>query len=112
LKFYVSNVQTLEELEAYLIFFVPEGPLERLVTTALDIYEHRTVLKQIPSSDFTVGYLARIVREALESGKPFRFVDCVNVIRGIIVGGKPQQFGVSVVENLFQIYKSKILSAS
>jgi hypothetical protein len=106
-KFYVGNPQTVEELEAYLIFFEPEGHLERLVRYARDIYEHRTVLKQIPSSDFTVGHLARIVREALESGRAFRFVDCVKVIRAIIVAGEPRQFGARVVEDLFEIYRRK-----
>jgi hypothetical protein len=112
MKFYTNDAKTPEELEGYLIFFEPEGRLERLIKTGRDIYEHRTVLKQIPSSDFTVGYLARIVRDALEAGKPFRFVDCVKVIRAIIVSHEARRFNPAVVADLFEIYKARILSVS
>ena len=112
MKIYTNDAKTPEELEGFLIFFEPEGRLERLIRTGRDIYKHRTVLKQIPSNDFTVGYLARIVRDALEAGKPFRFVDCVKVIRAIIVSHEAKRFNPTVVADLFEIYKARILSAS
>jgi hypothetical protein len=112
MKFFTTNVQTPEELESYLIFFEPRGRLEKLIRTARDIYENRTDLKQIPRSDFSVGYLARIIRDALRTGERFRFGECVKVLRAVIVAGDFQQFSSATVSDLFEIYRTKILSVS
>lgn len=111
-RFFTTDAQTAEEIEPYLIFFEPKGHLERLIKTPRDIYENRTILKQIPCNDFTVGYLASIVLDAVRSGKRFRFPDCVKVLRTLIADAPFQRFSPATVKLLFEIYRAKIFSAN
>jgi hypothetical protein len=110
--FFTTDARSADEIETYLIFFEPKGHLQRLVRTPRDVYDNRTILKQIPCDEYTVGYIARIILEALHSGKPFRFVDCVKVLRTLIASAAPLQFSPSTVEVLFEIYRAKIFSVN
>lgn len=100
-----------QELELYLVLIEPSEALPRLVKSAQDVYEYRSVLKRLPCTNETIKHLAKVVLNALESRTRFRKVECLKVLRAIIKNSN----GVSGLESetvrfLFQVYKNVIFN--
>jgi hypothetical protein len=57
-----------------------------------DIYEHRSLLKQLLLADYALNYLLDIIVKAVEDGTRFRTLDCLRVIKAIRnYSGRPTQ---------------------
>ncbi len=98
-----------EEFERYLMIFEPDEYLPKFVKSTHDIYQHKSVLKQLPCTDFVMGYLAYIVLDDIRIAKRFRRADCLKVLRDIIRNNETTpRFSQKTTRVLFQIYQALI----
>lgn len=100
------------ELERYLLIFEPHEYLPKFVRSARDIYELRSILKSVQPTDFVIAYLAHIILSELKSGRRFRKVDCIRLLRRLIRDANFPAFSSSTVSVLFEIYKALIFNMS
>lgn len=100
----------LHALEMTLVLFEPEKRLPAITRNVKDIYTQRFLLRDIPSSEFAVDYLASIVIEAIESNQRFRTYDCLKVIRSVVRNKKQARLSTRTTHKLFKIYKKFVFS--
>jgi hypothetical protein len=100
----------LEYIRRCIVVTEPEHGLVDLVQTVSDIYEERHILKQLPCSNFTIGHLVRITRDALERGARFRRSEVFKVIRAVIRSDRTFHFSQPVIDDLFAIYQATIFA--
>lgn len=102
-----------EEIERYLMVFEPDKYLPRFIKSTRDIYQHKSVLKLLPCTDFVMGYLAQIVLDDIQAGERFRRADCLKVLRAIIRSNKATpRFARKTVMILFRIYQALVFEVS
>jgi hypothetical protein len=59
----------------------PEDFLPKYIFSTSDIYVARNLLKQIPSSDYCTSYLLDLILGDVRSGRRFKTLDCLRVVR-------------------------------
>lgn len=88
---------------------LPEEFLPVYVRSTKDIYEHRSLLKQLLLGDYALNYLLDIIVKAVEDGARFRMLDCLKVVKAIL---KNNPLGLELdsrtVGKLFYLYKTFI----
>ena len=72
-----------------------EQSLPLYIQSAKDIYEHRSLLKQLLLSETTINYLMDLIIESINNKSRFRTLDCLRVLR-IILRNNP--FGIELSE--------------
>lgn len=88
---------------------LPEQSLPFYIQNARDIYEHRSLLKQLLLSEYTINYLMDIIIESVKSKSRFRTLDCLRVIRAIL---RNNPFGLELgnlpISKLFFLHRAFI----
>jgi hypothetical protein len=101
------NLETVEFL------LLPEEHLLAYVRDTKDIYEHRSLLKQLLLDDKVLDHVLDIVIRAIEDKARFRTLDCLKVIKAIL---RNNPFGLEldtrIVRKLFYLYKTFIYHKS
>jgi hypothetical protein len=99
-------------LDNSLVLFEPGPNIKRLVTTTTAIYQHRTLLKQIPYNKEVIAHLASLIRRDLDNGRRFRVFDCLKTLRAVIASNPVDRpLPGRIVDDLFAIYRTLILTA-
>lgn len=107
----ISEKLTKDEVEKLLLPFYPEKLLPKYVLTPQEIASNKSILKQIPCSDFSLSYIADIILWAVNNKKRFRQEDCLKVLRSISKNNLPnQRLNQNTISKLFQIYQHFIFS--
>jgi hypothetical protein len=85
---------------------LPEIFLPTHIKNTKDIYEYRSILKQLLLQEYVINYLLDIIIKAVEENLRFKTLDCLKVIKAIL---KNNFFEVtlsdSTVNKLFQLYQ-------
>ena len=63
---------------------LPEQSLPLYIQSAKDIYERRSLLKQLLLNEYTLNYLMDIIIESVKSKSRIRTLDCLKVVRAIL----------------------------
>jgi len=101
-----GNRAMQELLEKHLMLFAPETYLPRYIRTARDIYQNRTLLRQLPSNQHTLNYLLDIIIKTVQEGIRFRTLDCLKVVKELVKGRPPELVLPSdTVDKLFSLYQ-------
>lgn len=79
-----------------------------LVQTPQDMYYLRSVLKQVPYSEEVVRHFAKIMVDAVSSGRRFRQFECLKVLRAIAKDQTKPQLSCEAISLLFQLYQHYI----
>ena len=92
---------------------LPEEFLPIYVRDTKDIYEHRSLLKQLLLSDYALNYLLDIIIKAIDDGARFRKLDCLKVTKAILKNNPlGHVLDSRTVSKLFFLYKTFILHRS
>ncbi len=104
----LSLEQAIEYLDRHLLTFQPEEYVLRLIHTVRDIYEHRSVLKVLESTDRSVSRIADIILVALTNRQRMRRMECLEVLRSLTKRIDPTFLQKETIDKLFRIYQSFI----
>ena len=74
---------TISFLEDYVLQYKPVKWVTKSVLTTKDIYIHRYALKRLDSNPELIDYIASIILNQAKSGKRFRRVDCLKVLKSL-----------------------------
>lgn len=81
------------------------------INNVKDVYEHRSVLKRIKSSDTIIAHIARLFLKAIRERRRFRTLDCLKVLRSLVKGlPVDTALQAGTISALFEIYKHFIFS--
>lgn len=88
---------------------LPEQSLPIYIHSAKDIYEHRSLLKQLLLSEYTLNYLLDIVIVSVKNKSRIRTLDCLRVIRAVL---RNNPFGLEIsketISKLFFLHQTFI----
>ena len=94
--------------------FYPDRYLPRFVSTVRDIYEHRSLLKLLPCTNYVLRHLLSLIVKAVREGRRFRAFDSLKVLRAIIKNNDEQDEQVEleedIVRDLFFLYQTYVFS--
>jgi hypothetical protein len=89
------------------LLLLPEKYLPTNVRDAKDIYENRSVLKQLLLSDYALNYLLDILLKEIDGGIRIRTLECLKVIKAIIRNNPlNHKIDDKTVCKLFYLYKT------
>jgi hypothetical protein len=92
---------------------MPETFLPKYVSNTKDIYNRRSLLKQILLSEYAINYLLDIIIKSVEEGARFRTLDCLRVIKAILRNNPFElELDSETVSKLFCLYKTFIVHKS
>jgi hypothetical protein len=88
---------------------LPEQSLPRYIHSTKDIYEHRSLLKQLLLNEYTLNYLLDIVIASVKNKTRIRTLDCLRVIRAVL---RNNSFGLKIsnetISKLFFLHQTFI----
>ena len=102
----MSREEAIQALRNRLILSMPADQIMERIHTLRDVYIYRSPLKQITGSDANVAYVAGLIREAIQSRKRFRTLDCLKVLRNLVKNTEIENpLCPGTIKELFNIYK-------
>ena len=88
---------------------LPEQSLPRYIHSTKDIYQHRSLLKQLLLSEYTLNYLLDIVIASVKNKSRIRTLDCLRVLRAVL---RNNPFGIEIsneaISKLFFLHQKFI----
>ncbi len=88
---------------------LPEQSLPRYIHSTKDIYQHRSLLKQLLLSEYTLNYLLDIVIASVKNKSRIRTLDCLRVLRAVL---RNNPFGIEIsneaISKLFCLHQKFI----
>jgi hypothetical protein len=102
----MKDIKTmLYSLEDYVLQYKPVEWVKKTVFTTKDIYDYRYALKRIESNPTLVDYIASIILQQVKTGKRFRKVDCLKVLKSIKRNlPNYNELKSETIDKLFELY--------
>lgn len=99
----------MSKIPTEVFLLLVEEMLPIYVKSTKDIYERRSLLKQLLLEEYPINYLLDIIIKAVNQGTRFRTLDCLKVVRAVL---RNNTFGTKLdaqtVDKLFYLYKTFI----
>ncbi|WP_028540278.1 hypothetical protein [Paenibacillus sp. J14] len=103
----------IEILERIRMHYVPSKYIKKFISTTLDIYNERHLLKSVAFDNNSIEYIAEIIVNDIKANRRFRRVECLKILKRIIKNrASNEQFSKALLNNLFYLYQSFILNSS
>ncbi len=98
------------EIEKHLMMFYPREYVPKFVKSTTDIYDNRSILREIIYDEKVLVYLTNIILKTLQKNRRFRKLDCLNVVRDIAKTNKKLKLSKVLIANLFKLFQKLIFN--
>lgn len=98
------------DIEAKLMILEPEGILDDYCVSIRDVYEKRSLIKELPYKSWIVEKIGGIILSAIKAKNRFRQLPCLKALRSIVKDKLSPPLSEEAVTILYEIYKNYIFS--
>lgn len=98
-------------LDSYKLIFYPDDSIKESVKDCRDIYQQRYLLRMIKYTNTSFEYLVDIILDATRSGRKFRVLENLTVLRRILYARNTIVVEKNIIDKLFMLFQHYVFSS-